>query len=95
MDGAGKMRSFISIKLPILLPTFLAVFFQIFAVIYGEFTISYTMQIRDFFPLASVVNYSLSAHRYYLESQAFASLNTIIVFMMFWLSSFILKEKKG
>ncbi|HOO33821.1 MAG TPA: ABC transporter permease subunit [Thermotogota bacterium] len=94
MDGAGKIRAFVAIKLPILLPTFLAVFFQIFAVIYGEFTISYTMQIRDFFPLASVVNYSLSAHRYYLESQAFASLNTIIVFMMFWLSSLLLKERK-
>jgi thiamine transport system permease protein len=89
MDGSGKIRAFISIKLPILLPTFLAVFFQIFAVIYGEFTISYTMQIRDFFPLASVVNYSLSAHRYYLESQAFAAFNTIIVFLMFWLSSFV------
>ncbi|MFW6262933.1 MAG: iron ABC transporter permease, partial [Thermotogota bacterium] len=70
----------------------LAVFFQVFAIIYGEFTISYTMQIRDFFPLASVVNYSLSAHRYYLESQAFASLNTIIVFTTFFTATLFTKK---
>jgi thiamine transport system permease protein len=92
IDGANRLKAFIYVKFPILLPAILAVFFQIFAIIYGEFTISYTMQIRDFFPLASVVNYSLSAHRYYMESQAFASLNTIIVFTTFFTASLFTKK---
>ena len=91
VDGANALQLFLKIKLPILLPVIIAVFFQIFAIIYGEFTLSYTMQIRDFFPLASVVNFSLSANRYYLESQAFASFNTIIVFALFFISSKVMK----
>ena len=93
MDGANKFKAFLWVKFPILLPALTAVFFQVFAIIYGEFTISYTMQIRDFFPLSSVVNYSLSAHRYYLESQAFASLNTIIVFATFFTASLFTKQR--
>jgi len=92
IDGANHFKAFLYVKFPILIPAILAVFFQVFAIIYGEFTISYTMQIRDFFPLASVVNYSLSAHRYYLESQAFASLNTIIVFATFFSASLFTKK---
>jgi len=92
IDGATRLTAFLYVKFPILVPAILAVFFQIFAIIYGEFTISYTMQIRDFFPLASVVNYSLSAHRYYLESQAFAALNTIIVFTTFFTASLLTKK---
>ena len=92
IDGANQFKAFLYVKFPILLPAILAVFFQVFAIIYGEFTISYTMQIRDFFPLASIVNYSLSAHRYYLESQAFASLNTIIVFTTFFAATLFTKK---
>jgi len=94
LDGAGKLKIFSKIEFPILLPNFMAVFFQIFAIIYGEFTISYTMQIRDFFPLASVVNYSLSAQRYYLESSAFSSFNIIVIFLLFFISTKIISSKK-
>lgn len=90
IDGANRIKIIFLIELPILFPSFIAVFFQIFAIIFGEFTLSYTMQIRDFFPLASVLNYSLSVQRYYRESAAFGSLNTIIVFGLFMISSAIL-----
>ncbi len=94
IDGAGKLKIFGKIELPLLMPSFTAVFFQVFAIIYGEFTISYTMQIRDFFPLASVVNYSLSAQRYYLESSAFAGFNTIVIFALFFISSRIIRRRR-
>jgi len=95
LDGANSIKRFIHIECPMLLPTFLSVFFQIFAIIYGEFTISYTMQIRDYFPLTSVVNYAMSSQRYYLESSAFASFNTIIVFVFFILSTKIMSSRKN
>jgi thiamine transport system permease protein len=92
MDGASSFRVWRSIELPLLLPVMTAVFFQIFAIVFGEFTVSYTMQMRDIFPLASVVNYAMSVQRYYKESAAFAGLNTLIVFGSFILSSIITQK---
>jgi thiamine transport system permease protein len=92
MDGASGFRIWRSIELPLLLPVMTAVFFQIFAIVFGEFTVSYTMQTRDVFPLASVVNYAMSVQRYYKESAAFAGLNTLIVFGLFILSSIITQK---
>jgi thiamine transport system permease protein len=65
----------------------ISVFLQIFAIIYGEFTITYTMQVRDFFPLVSVVNYSLSANRQYLEANALSAFNIAIIIIIFVLSN--------
>jgi len=87
MDGATNLQLFRLVEFPVLLPALVAVFFQVFAIIFGEFTLPYTMQLSDLFPLASVVNYSLGANRYFLESYAFAGLNTIIVFSLFWISN--------
>ncbi len=78
---------------PLLFSSFLSSFLQIFAIIYGEFTISYTMQIRDYFPLSSIVNYSLSSSRFYREATALSGLNVIIIFITFYLSSLIRKKR--
>ncbi|KLO24978.1 MULTISPECIES: ABC transporter permease [unclassified Marinitoga] len=94
IDGANKMKSFLFIELPLLKNTLLSVFLQIFAIIFGEFTISYTMQSLDYFPLLSNVNYMLSNARYYLESQSLASITIIIIFITFNLSIFLNKEKQ-
>ncbi|WP_129408155.1 ABC transporter permease [Marinitoga lauensis] len=93
MDGASTLKTFLFIELPLLRNTLLSVFLQIFAVVFGEFTISYTMQSIDYFPLISNVNYSLSNARYYLESQALASITIIIIFIIFNISTFLNKEK--
>ncbi|WGS64588.1 ABC transporter permease [Marinitoga aeolica] len=93
IDGANTLKTFFFIELPILKNTLLSVFLQIFAVVFGEFTISYTMQSIDYFPLISNVNYSLSNARYYLESQALASITIIIIFIIFNISVFLNKEK--
>ncbi|GAB6189984.1 iron ABC transporter permease [Marinitoga arctica] len=93
IDGSNILKTFFYIELPILKNTLLAVFLQIFAIIFGEFTISYTMQSIDYFPLISNVNYALSNARYYLESQALASITIIIIFIIFNISSFLNKEQ--
>ncbi|MGM0641422.1 MAG: ABC transporter permease [Thermotogota bacterium] len=87
IDGANKWQSFWHIEFPLILPSVLSVFLQIFAIIYGEFTITYTMQVRDFFPLVSVVNYSISANRYYLEANALSALNIVIIITIFLISN--------
>ena len=92
VDGANKLVIFSKIELPLLFSSFLSSFLQIFAIIYGEFTISYTMQIRDYFPLSSIVNYSLSSSRFYREATALSGLNVIIIFITFYLSSLIRKR---
>lgn len=93
VDGANKLVIFSKIELPLLFSSFLSSFLQIFAIIYGEFTISYTMQIRDYFPLSSIVNYSLSSSRFYREATALSGLNVIIIFITFYLSSLIRKKE--
>ena len=87
IDGANRWQSFWNIELPLILPSMISVFLQIFAIIYGEFTITYTMQVRDFFPLVSVVNYSLSANRQYLEANALSAFNIAIIIIIFVLSN--------
>lgn len=87
IDGANKWQRFWHIEFPLILPSLISVFLQIFAIIYGEFTITYTMQVRDFFPLVSVVNYSISANRYYLEANALSALNIVIIILIFFISN--------
>lgn len=93
IDGANNLKILFKIEIPILLSAFLGSFLQIFAIIYGEFTISYTMQIRDYFPLVSVVNYSLSSSRLYQEANALSGLNIIIIFFIFYISNIFLRKK--
>jgi len=94
IDGASRFRIFRSIEWPLLFPVFVAVFFQVFAIVFGEFTLPYTMQIRDFFPLASVVNYAMTAQRLYRESAAFSALNIGIVFFLFLISNLIIQKRR-
>lgn len=86
LDGANSFHTFINIEFPLLRPILLSTFLQIFAIIYGEFTIVYTMQMNDYFPLASVVNYQISSQKLFPESAAFSTINVIIIFALFWLS---------
>lgn len=92
VDGANNLNVISKIEFPILFPIIIATILQIFAIIFGEFTISYTMQLRDVFPLISIVNYSLSSNRFFRESSALGGLNILIIFFIFLISKII--EKK-
>jgi len=93
VDGAGSLKIFTHIELPILKNIFISVFLQIFAIIFGEFTITYTMQKGNIFPLTSLTNYSLALNKMFLESAALSSLNLIIIIILFIVGESI-KEKK-
>ncbi len=94
IDGANKLIIFLKVELPLLFSSFTSAFLQIFAIIFGEFTISYTMQVRDYFPLVSVVNYSLSSGRLYQEANALSGLNIIIIFFIFYISNKFAKKSE-
>ncbi|HOO75850.1 MAG TPA: ABC transporter permease subunit, partial [Tepiditoga sp.] len=93
-DGAGKFKIFRKIEFPILFPNFVSTFFQIFVIIYGEFTIVYTMQAGNYVSLSSVTNYTLNSYRMYREASAFSSLNLMIIIIFFAFSNYIVKKNK-
>ncbi len=89
IDGAGEIEIFFMIELPILKNIFISIFLQIFAVVFGEFTITYTMQVGDILPVVSLVNYSLASDKMFLESSALSALNLIIIISLFILSQYV------
>ncbi len=94
IDGSTPLKTFIYIEFPILKGVFLSTFLQVFAVIFTEFTISYTMQISDYLPTISIINYSMANSKYILESSALSGLNTIIIIILFLFSNSIYKKLK-
>lgn len=93
LDCNNSFERFVYIEFPILKNLFLSAFLQIFAIVFGEFTIGYTMQLEDLFPVASLVNYSMVANKRYLESAAFSSVILIVVFMFFIIGEYF-KDKE-
>ena len=93
LDCSNELERFIYVEFPILKNIFLSAFLQIFAIVFGEFTIGYTMQLGDIVPVASLVNYSLVSNKKYLESAAFSSVILLIVFSLFILGEY-LKDKE-
>lgn len=89
IDGAGTVDIFLKIELPILKNIFISIFLQIFAIVFGEFTITYTMQVGDIFPLVSLVNYSMASDKLFLESSSLSALNLVIIIGLFILSQYI------
>jgi thiamine transport system permease protein len=83
IDGANKLQTFIYVELPMLKEILTGTYLQIFAVIYAEFTITYTMQLGRYLPLSSVVNYNLYTNKLFLESAAMSSLNIVIIGILF------------
>lgn len=81
-DGAGSVRIFYHIEWPLLSPALRSSFIQLFAIIFGEFTISYIFQLPDMFPLASVTAYKLAARRMMVESYLFTSLITLLIIVI-------------
>ncbi|BBE32052.1 hypothetical protein OSSY52_21930 [Tepiditoga spiralis] len=94
LDGANKLQLLYYIDFPLMFPILLSSFLQIFTIIFGEFTIAYTMQINNSYPLVSLVNYTLSSSRLYKESSALSSLNILIIFFIFYISKIFSKKTK-
>ena len=83
VDGCSPLKVFRYIEFPILLPFFISSFMLVFAISFGEFTIAYTMQLINYLPTVSVVNYFMLSSRYFMESSALNGLNIIIVLTVF------------
>ncbi len=94
LDGANNMKIFFNIEFPLLKNIFIGTFIQIFAIIFTEFTISYTMQIKDFLPTISTVNYDMSSNRHFSESTALGALNTIIIIILFLIANINSKKEE-
>ncbi|MBZ4683234.1 MAG: thiamine transport system permease protein [Fusobacteriaceae bacterium] len=92
IDGVNIFNLFFKIEFPILKNSFISVFIQIFAIIFGEFSLVYTMQISDYFPVISVVNYSLSSDKKIFESMALSSIVLLIIFILFYFSEKLSEE---
>lgn len=92
LDGVNYFTNFIYIEFPLLKRVFLWVFMQIFAILFGEFTIGYTMQIARVLPTIPLVNYSLISEKKFLESSALNTVTLIFLMLIFYFSQKILEE---
>ncbi len=94
-DGAGSATIFFRIELPLLGRTLLSNVLQIFTIVYGEFTIAYTMGIGRYLPLASTVSYSLASRRMLNEASALSCFNIILITTIFVISGLIPARSKS
>ncbi|MGL5123169.1 MAG: ABC transporter permease [Fusobacteriaceae bacterium] len=92
LDGVNYFTNFIYIEFPLLKRVFLWIFMQIFAILFGEFTIGYTMQISRVFPTIPLVNYSLISEKKFLESSALNTITLIFLIIIFYISQKILEK---
>ena len=92
LDCKNFYQRFRYVDFPILKNIFISSFLQIFAVIFGEFTVVYTMQLGDILPIASLINYSLVSNKKYMESSAFSAIILFIVLGAFLLGEYF-KER--
>lgn len=93
LDGAGSWKSFWNIRFPMLRPLFISTFLQLFAIFLGEFTLAFTMQIEDLFPVVSLVNYSLLGDKKYLESSALSAILLLFILVLFLLGEWLKKRE--
>ncbi|MCQ8211114.1 ABC transporter permease subunit [Cetobacterium somerae] len=93
IDALSPLKTFLLVECPILKNIFLGTYLQIFAIILGEFTISYSMQLGRDFPTIALVNYSLFSDKKLLEGAALSSVNIIIVVVLFYLSNKITEKE--
>jgi thiamine transport system permease protein len=92
MTGAGTFHIFRRIEFPLLAPSFIAAFLQSFAVLFGEFTLSYTMQIQDSFPLLPITVFSMQSARLMRESSALSSVSVCIVIAVYIISMALVRR---
>lgn len=93
LDIKSSFKRFFLIEFPILKNIFIGTYLQIFAIILGEFTISYTMQLGSEFPTIALVNYALYSNKKFLEGAILSSISIIIISTLFYLSSYINKNE--
>lgn len=93
LDGARPWQRFWRVRFPILSPLFVSTFLQLFAIFLGEFTLAFTMQIGDLFPVVSLVNYSLLIDKKYLESSALSAILLFFILLLFLLGEWM--KSKG
>lgn len=93
IDTLSPLKTFLLVECPILKNVFLGTYLQVFAIILGEFTISYSMQLGRDFPTIALVNYSLFSGKKFLEGAALSSVNIVIVVILFYLSNKITEKE--
>ncbi len=83
LDGASGIKGFFYIRFPMLRPILVSVYLQIIAILCGEFTISYTMQLGRSFPTVSLVSNTLISSKRFAEGAALNGVMLIIVTLLF------------
>lgn len=92
ISGAGAWITFWKIEFPILFPVILSAAIQVWMIVFGEFTIAYTMQIQDSFPLASISAFALHSSHHIREGAAVSGLMTCIVVCLCFANSLIFRK---
>lgn len=94
LDCNNIWERYFYVEIPMLKNILISVFLQVFAIIFGEFTLAYTMEIGDYIPLVSIVNYNLVSEKKFLESSALSTVVVIFIFSLFLLGEYFKRRDK-
>lgn len=93
--GGSRFQMFRYIEFPLLIPVIVSAFLQAFALLAGEFTLAYTMQINDTVPLASITVFSLDSARFLREGAALSTILLLFIAVLCFASSRIVRRKSS
>ncbi len=93
LDGAGFFARLRYIYLPLLRPVLISVYLQVVAIICGEFTLGYTMQLGKSLPTVALTANSLFSSKQFVQGAALNGCMLLIVSFLFILGK-ILENKQ-
>jgi thiamine transport system permease protein len=91
--GGSRLQMFRYVEFPLLMPVIVSAFLQAFALLAGEFTLAYTMQINDAVPLASITVFSLDSARFLREGAALSAILLLFIGFLCFASNLIVRRK--
>jgi len=94
LSGANRFQTFLYIEWPLLKPLFISTLLQIFTIIFGEFTLTYTMQIYSDLPTLPITGYILSSGHNLSEASALSGVSIIFILCIYFISLQISNKKK-
>jgi len=93
LSVASRWQTFFYIEWPLLKPLFMSTLLQIFTIIFGEFTLTYTMQIYSELPTLPITGYILSSGHNLSGASALSGLSIIFIVCVYFISLHISNRK--
>lgn len=92
VEGASRISIFRYIEWPLLCPIFIASFLQLIAIILGEFSLTYTMQVYSYFPTLALTTNFLASNRNLNCASSLSAITLIFIAFLYLLSQYFIQK---